>query len=150
MSAPTGPIAVIDVETTGLFPFRHDRVVEIAAVVVQADGHIQREFTTLVNPERDIGPSSIHGLRAEEVLGAPRFHEVAQYFVQALEGCVAIAAHNVRFDRQFLECEFNRIGHAFPDCHALCTLKMGGGKLSDCCRDFGIPFDDAHEARPDL
>jgi DNA polymerase III epsilon subunit-like protein len=33
-----GPIAIIDVETTGLFPLRHDRVVEVAAIVIEDDG----------------------------------------------------------------------------------------------------------------
>lgn len=33
-------IAVIDVETTGLNPFRHDRIVELAAVVINLDGNI--------------------------------------------------------------------------------------------------------------
>jgi DNA polymerase-3 subunit epsilon len=55
----------------------------------------------------------------------------------------------VRFDRQFLECEFTRIGYAFPDCYALCTLQLAGGKLVDCCRDFGVPLDDAHQALAD-
>src|SRR6266513_4842352 len=98
-----GPIAVIDVETTGLFAFRHDRVVEIAAVVVQLDGHIEQEFVSLVNPARDIGPSSIHGLTSEDVLHAPRFEEIAALFLNALRGTVALAAHNVRFDSKFLE-----------------------------------------------
>jgi DNA polymerase-3 subunit epsilon len=70
-------IAVIDVETTGLFPFRHDRVVELAAVVIRSDGEIEREFTSLVNPERDIGPSKIHGLTSEDILCAPKFGEIA-------------------------------------------------------------------------
>ena len=69
-SLSAGPIAVIDVETTGLFPFRHDRVVEVAAVIARADGRIEREFVSLVNPARDIGPSSIHGLTSEDILDA--------------------------------------------------------------------------------
>jgi len=70
-------IAVIDVETTGLFPFRHDRVVEVAAVIIHADGRVEREFVSLVNPARDIGPSSIHGLTSEDILHAPQFGEIA-------------------------------------------------------------------------
>ena len=70
LSLSAGPIAVIDVETTGLFPFRHDRVVEVAAVIARADGRIEREFVSLVNPARDIGPSSIHGLTSEDILDA--------------------------------------------------------------------------------
>ena len=148
MSPPliAGPIAVIDVETTGLFPFRHDRVVEVAAVVVRADGRIEREFVSLVNPARDIGPSSIHGLTSEDILHAPQFAEIAALLLDVLSGSVAIAAHNVRFDRQFLESEFSRLECQLPDCFSICTMQLaGGGRLADCCRDYGIsPEGDAH------
>ena len=134
-----GPIAVVDVETTGLFPFRHDRVVEVAVVIVRADGRIEREFVSLVNPARDIGPSSIHGLTSEDILHAPHFAEIAALVMDVLSGTVAIAAHNVRFDRQFLESEFSRLGCQLPDCFSICTMQLaGGGKLTDCCRDYGF------------
>src|SRR5437773_12044999 len=122
-----GRIAVIDVETTGLFPFRHDRVVEVAAVVVRTDGHVDREFVSLVNPARDIGPSSIHGLTSEDLLYAPRFEEIAALLLNALRGSVAIAAHNVRFDRQFLDSEFSRLDCQLPDCFSLCPMQLAGG-----------------------
>jgi len=147
----SGLIAVIDVETTGLFPFRHDRVIEVAAVVVRADGRIEREFVSLVNPARDIGPSSIHGLTSEDILHAPQFAEIAALLLEALSGTVAIAAHNVRFDRQFIESEFTRLQYSIPDCFSICTMQMaGGGKLTDCCRDYGIPTEgEAHHALAD-
>ena len=50
---------MIDVETTGLFSFRQDWVVELAAVVIRANGGIECEFISLVNPVRDIGQSGI-------------------------------------------------------------------------------------------
>jgi len=37
-------VTVIDVETTGLNTYRHDRVVEIAAVVMQPKEGIQTDF----------------------------------------------------------------------------------------------------------
>src|SRR3989441_11759534 len=151
VSRIAGPIAVIDVETTGLFPFRHDRVVEVAAVVVQVDGHVEREFVSLVNPARDIGPSSIHGLTSEDLLYAPRFEEIAGLILDTLRGTVAIAAHNVRFDRQFLDSEFSRLGCPLPDCLSICTMRLaGGGKLAECCRDYDISLEgDAHHALAD-
>ncbi|MCH8989596.1 MAG: 3'-5' exoribonuclease [Chloroflexi bacterium] len=151
LSLMAGPIAVIDVETTGLYPFRHDRVIEVAAVVVGADWRIEREFVSLVNPERDIGPSSIHGLTSEDILHAPQFGEIAGLLLDVLSGTVAIAAHNVRFDLQFLEREFSRLGHDLPDCFSICTMLLaGGGKLTDCCDDYGIsPEGEAHHALAD-
>ncbi len=151
LSLIAGPIAVIDVETTGLFPFRNDRVVEVAAVVVRADGRIEREFVSLVNPGRDIGPSSIHGLTSEDILHAPQFAEIAALLLDVLSGTVAIAAHNVRFDLQFLESEFSRLGCQLPACYSICTMQLaGGGRLADCCRDYGIsPAGDVHHALAD-
>lgn len=152
LSLIAGPVAVIDVETTGLFPFRHDRVVEVAAVVVRPDGRIECEFVSLVNPARDIGPSSIHGLTSEDILHAPQFSEIAPLLLDVLIGTVAIAAHNVRFDRQFLESEFSRLEYQFPDCFSICTMQLaGGGKLADCCRDYGDPpaEGEAHHALAD-
>jgi DNA polymerase-3 subunit epsilon len=146
-----GPIAVVDVETTGLFPHRHHRIIEIAVVVVSLDGKIWREFVSLVNPMRDIGPSSIHGLNSEDILAAPKFSEIASDIVSSMDGCVAIAGHNIRFDREFLESEFSRIGQVFPPCPQLCTMQLGHrGRLEDCCAEFGIPFEGpAHTALHD-
>jgi DNA polymerase-3 subunit epsilon len=146
-----GPIAVIDVETTGLFPLRHDRVVEIAVVIVQPDGRIEREFVSLVNPVRDIGPSSIHGLTSEDILNAPQFAEIAAHILEVMKGAVAIAAHNVRFDRHFLEAEFLRLGYQLPDCFSICTMELaGGGSLTDCCRDHGFSLEgEPHQALTD-
>ena len=146
-----GPIAIIDVETTGLFPLRHDRVVEVAAIVIEGDGRIVREFVSLVNPARDIGPSSIHALTAEDILHAPQFGEIAGLLVEALQGTVAIAGHNVRFDQQFMESEFSRIGSPVPQCFTICTMQLaGGGRLSECCGDYGIPLSgEAHHALAD-
>lgn len=144
-------VAVIDVETTGLFPFRHDRVIEVAVVVIRTDGRIEREFVSLVNPQRDIGPTSIHGLTSEDVRDAPQFGEIAGSIVDAVRGAVAIAAHNVRFERQFLEHEFSRIGCALPPYHSICTMQLaGGGRLVNCCADHGISWEgEAHHAMAD-
>jgi len=145
------PVAVIDLETTGLFPGRHDRVIELAAVIVGPSGTIEREFVSLVNPGRDLGPTRLHGITAEDLLEAPTFDQVAVHLVGHLDGVVALAAHNLRFDRQFLDSEFARLGVAFPACEGLCTMELGwGGSLSSCCADFGVPVvGDAHHALAD-
>lgn len=144
-------IAVVDVETTGVNPYRHDRIIEVAAVITDSDGDTVREFTTLINPERDLGPTSLHGLSAEDVLGAPRFADIADKLIDAVTDCVAIAGHNVRFDCSFLAQEFERIGWTFPRCHSLCTMHLaGGGKLASVCRDYGVAFEgEAHSALAD-
>lgn len=144
-------VAVIDVETTGLYPYRRDRIVEVAAVVIHPDGQIVREFVSLVNPERDIGPTSIHGLTTSDVMAAPRFADMAGTLLEVVDGCVALGGHNIRFDLAFLAVEFSRLGHVFPGGPLFCTLEMGGGRsLCSCCAHHGIVYDDkAHTALHD-
>lgn len=153
MSDPrdSGLVAVVDVETTGLYPQRNDRIVELAVVVLDLRGRIIREMTSLINPHRDIGPTRIHGLRSEDVIHAPSFEEIASHFIDILQGTVAIAGHNIRFDQQFIEHELMRIKAPIPQFHSICTMQLaGGGKLVNCCEDFGIPFNaEAHHALND-
>ena len=94
--APVQGFAAIDMETTGLSP-RIDRVVEIA--VIQLDRGLSPcgEFATLINPGRDIGATHIHRITARDVVGAPRFEQVAPMLLDLLRGRV-IVAHNVQFD----------------------------------------------------
>jgi DNA polymerase-3 subunit epsilon len=137
-----GKIAVIDVETTGLNPHWHNRIIEIAAVVMKPDGTVQQEFNSLINPERDIGPTSIHGLSSIEIIQAPLFADIAGLLCKELADCVAIAGHNVRFDLDFLRTEFERMGQMFPECSTFCTMRLsGGGSLSTCCSHHQIKFD---------
>lgn len=68
-------IAVVDVETTGLYST--DRVVEVAVVTVDRSGSIVDEFDCLINPLRDPGPSWLHGLTPSALNGAPMFEDIA-------------------------------------------------------------------------
>jgi DNA polymerase-3 subunit epsilon len=143
-----GRFAVVDVETTGLFPRANDRVVEIA--IVQLDGgDISDEFVTLINPQRDVGPTRIHGIAARDVLNAPTFGEVAGDVVRRLTDRVFVA-HNARFDHDFVAAEFARIGCQLPSIPTLCTMQLAcGGSLDSLCNHFNIDRDRAHSALDD-
>lgn len=137
-----GHFAVIDVETTGLNPYRHDRIVEIAAILLSSDGSVVGEFTSLVNPERDVGPTHIHGLSASDVLQAPVFSEVATPLLELLRPAVALVGHNARFDLSFLNLEFRRLGIELPQCEVVDTMHLsGGGTLASCCACHGIEIE---------
>jgi len=69
--------AVVDVETTGFSPRLHDRVIEVAVVRLSPGGLPADEYTTLVNPRRDVGPTHVHGITATEVKDAPTFEQIA-------------------------------------------------------------------------
>ncbi|MBV1779254.1 DNA polymerase III subunit epsilon [Paeniglutamicibacter sp. ABSL32-1] len=153
-----GHFAVIDTETTGLFPGNHDRIAEIAVITMDRSGTILDRWETLINPERDLGKQSIHGIRAKDILGAPRFGDIAQELDWRLSGTLVVA-HNLRFDARFLGAEFHRAGLALPGFflpRGLCTMQMAheylpgaGRSLQDCCDSFGIELHHAHSAGDD-
>jgi DNA polymerase-3 subunit epsilon len=88
--------AVLDFETTGLFP-SHDRVIEVAVVHVDETGTITGQWDTLVNPQRDLGAQRIHHITSAEVMDAPTFAEIAPKLIELLSGRVLVA-HNASFD----------------------------------------------------
>lgn len=148
---------VIDVETTGLSPERGDRVVEIGVVCVSERGAIQRSWSTLVNPQRDVGPTRIHGIRASDVVQAPTFEQLAPYVMRAAAGRT-IVAHNAPFDLRFLASELQRSGIPLPHLplHGLCTMQWSTSfldapsrRLVDCCRASGVELTHAHSAEAD-
>ena len=144
-------IGVVDVETAGLSPSRHTRVVEVAAVVITPDGQVVREFVSLVNPKGDVGPSHIHGIYAKDVKHAPTFPKILGHLIATLQGTTAIAGHNVRFDHEFLLNEFELSGQRFPPAPTLCTMMIGGrATLANSCARHGVTYDgNAHTALDD-
>jgi len=146
---------VLDVETTGLYPGGHDRVVEIAMLRMEGTSVVS-EWSTLVDPRRDIGPTRIHGIAAGDVIGAPQFHQVLGDILEHLHGAVLVA-HNLPFDRRFLQAEFARAEAELPDLPGLCTRSLGSRlqpgqqrrTLTACCERLGIDLPYAHEALSD-
>lgn len=63
--------AVIDLETTGLFPGMHDRIIECAVVLLDHDARYEHSWSTLVNPGRDLGPRSVHGITGRQLVLVP-------------------------------------------------------------------------------
>jgi len=131
---------VVDLETTGLFPQKHDRIIEIGLISLSDTGEIEAEWSTLINPGRDVGPTHIHAITARDILDAPTFQDVAAHVITSLAGRTLVA-HNARFDTQFLDCEFERarLGTR-PPTPSLCTMQLSTSylrgasrKLKDCC-----------------
>ena len=146
--------AVIDLETTGFSPARGDRIIEVGVVLLDDDGVIEQEWTTLVDPQRDVGPTHVHGIRAGDVVGAPAFGDIAAYLVGLLSGRTLVA-HNQEFDLRFLKAELATHGFGVPATFAgLCTMlwsrsAFGASKLSDVCAALEIEHGSAHAALGD-
>ncbi|GAA1643474.1 exonuclease domain-containing protein [Georgenia ruanii] len=149
--------AVVDLETTGLRPGGHDRVVEVGVVLLSPTGEVEDTWSTLVNPERDLGPQDVHGIRAADVLAAPTFADLAGTLTTLLRGRTFVA-HNARFDAGFLTAAYLRVGHAVPLTAetTLCTLRWAGRllpqaprTLAGCCASVGVPLEHHHSALAD-
>ncbi|WP_155990068.1 3'-5' exonuclease [Terrimonas ferruginea] len=109
----TKPLAVIDLETTGV-NLGTDRIIEFAVVKILPDGtRIQKR--KLINPEIAIPATStdIHGITDEMVKDAPPFRQVAQELKQMLDGCDLAGYNSNRFDIPLLIEEFLRAGVVF-------------------------------------
>jgi len=147
-------LAVVDVETTGFAAQGADRIVEIAVVRLSAEGERLDEFETLVNPQRDVGPTKIHGISALDVREAPLFADVAGDVAARMQGAVFVA-HNAEFDRRFVSAEYARLGYDIDPAPCLCTMRLSGlvglegRRLEVCCSECGVPLGHHHSALHD-
>lgn len=109
----THPLAIIDLETTGI-NLGSDRIVEIAIVKILPDGKKQVK-RKLINPEIPISATSvaIHGITNEMVKDAPTFRQVANELKQFLDHCDLGGYNSNRFDIPMLAEEFLRAGMEF-------------------------------------
>jgi len=148
--------AVFDVETTGLFPERHDRIIEIGIVRLDENLEELERWETLVDPERDLGPTRIHGITASDVKGAPKFSELIGDIWHRFE-CAVPVAHNLVFDRRFILAELARAGVELAQFEGICTMQLasragaseGHRELVKLCEFLGICPSSAHSAGHD-
>jgi DNA polymerase-3 subunit epsilon len=140
-------LSVIDVETTGFG--KMDRVVEMAVVVLHGETlEVVDEYDTLINPQRDIGATHVHGITPSMVQAAPTFEEVSSQLADILNDTVLVA-HNLPFDARFLRTEFSRTTLSFDAGAGVCTLKLTGEKLDLACTRYGISIETHHRALAD-
>lgn len=148
---------IVDTETTGLVPAL-DRIIEIGAVKV-VNGQVMEEFDTLINPEIfvPVDTTSITGITSDMLSSSPKFEEVAPKFLDFLGNDFVFVAHNVEFDKGFVNESLMRCNLAKMDVPFLCTVdlakhvhpniaKYGLGNLASL---FGVEMKTAHRAIDD-
>jgi DNA polymerase-3 subunit epsilon len=150
------PLAVVDVETTGLDPAT-DRVIEIA-IVHMCRGELESRWSSLVNPEREVPPEilKITGIDLGPIQAAAPFREVAAQVRARLEGR-AFVAYNLPFDRAFLKGELARAGIAWDPAVTIDPLVFarelqkdaGSKRLGAVAERLGIELKEAHRALAD-
>lgn len=141
-----------DLETTGLY--KSDKIIEIALVVFK-DGKILEEWSTLVNPLRDVGKTNIHGITPSMLSAAPLFEEITNDLFRVINNRVLVA-HNFSFDARMLAQELEQHGKEGDIGKGFCTLIASrrilpgsGDSLKSTCDALGIPSISAHSALGD-
>lgn len=156
------PIAVLDTETTGLYPEMGHRVVEIGVVRLEQWREVG-QLSTLLQPNRamDGRASAVNGITDEDLVNQPSFDAVADELLALLDGAL-IVAHNASFDAGFLGMELYINGRTQPQQPALpnpwlCTLQLarrnfhfGRNNLDHIAHQLGVRSGRSHRALTDV
>jgi DNA polymerase-3 subunit epsilon len=121
-------------------------------------GRLSGTFATLIDPGVPIPPfiSSMTGILKEMIEGAPSFLAVGDELARFI-GDSVLVAHNLPFDRGFLNQEYERnFGFVLAN-PALCTVRLGrrllphlpDRRLDTLAEHYGIRFAARHRALGD-
>lgn len=165
------PLIGFDLETTGT-DIETDRIVTAAVVRLEPDGAVSTERTWLLDPGVVIPEeaAAIHGISTEHArargVPAPRaVEEITQAVAEVLRAGTPLVVMNARYDLSLLDRECRRCGleslgerlGAVPspvvdplviDKH-VDKYRKGKRALHALCAHYGVPLDDAHDARAD-
>lgn len=113
----------VDVETSGFSHIHGGRVIEVAAVALQA-GRIVAEYATLIDVDCLIHPGAarVHGISRRMLQGKPEPEEAWRGFIDFVEDSPLIA-HNIGFDMGFIRHELARLGLSLMN-RSICTLSL--------------------------
>ena len=152
----------IDTETTGVDQPKGDRIIEIAILTFDfATRKLVDRYTQRIDPERPISPGAqaVHGISYSDLVGQPKWEDVAPEVGRRLDAAPLAIAHNMDFDGPFIAGEMVRVGLPPPNPVAFCTMQNGrwatfdgkSPKLAELCFALGVPYDPAkaHEASYD-
>ena len=118
----TGPLAVVDLETTGLSDDRDSEVLEFGILLLDPGGEQLTALQSLVRPRGPL-PRAVQrltGLSPDEVSCAPPIDALAKPVAAALAGRVLVA-HNAGFERHFLS---RFVAPSFADARYLDTQDL--------------------------
>ncbi|PQJ34244.1 DNA polymerase III subunit epsilon [Salinibacter sp. 10B] len=156
MHVSDATFVVTDTETTGT-KAETDRVIEIGAVKV-VDGEIVDRYQQLVNPQRSIPGriTKLTGITTGMVFDAPPMEEVLPEYLDFLDDGV-LTAHNLSFDKGFLDAELDRMGRDPLSNETLCTVRLArrllpgldSKGLSRLVQFYDITVDGRHRALGD-
>ena len=115
---------ILDTETTGLEVQQGHRIIEIGAVLLNDRKKSEEHFHTYLNPSRliDEEASKVHGIMNEDLLDKPYFEEVAEEFLEFVNGSTLVI-HNAAFDVGFLNNELKLASSKYPMLQEICEIE---------------------------
>jgi len=154
-------LAGIDIETTGLLTSDH-RIIEIYIGLWRDDKRIWH-YEQRIDPERAISTDAqkVHGISIHDLLGEPKWGEIAPIVHGILNKVDVYVAHNGQeFDIPFIKKELERVGLQMPEkpildtmLHAIWATSDGKKpKLSELAFACSVDYDPAlaHTASYDV
>ena len=104
-------LIVLDTETTGIEPSEGHRIIEIGCTeIIDREITENNEYQQYIQPDRLVGDSErIHGIKDSFLKGKPKFEEIAEEFLEYIEGATLVI-HNAPFDLGFLNHELKLMG----------------------------------------
>ena len=153
------PLVLFDIETTGFYPEKGDRILSIGAVKMRGSEILQEEtFYSLVQYDKEV-PTTIAELTnitTEEVKEAPPFSDVYVDFLK-FKSESTLVAHHSNHERTFMEYSSSKLlrmpfKHRIIDTSFLFktvnpTLNIVA--LEDLCEHHQIPIEHRHHALGD-
>ncbi|MDA8840672.1 DNA polymerase III subunit epsilon [Gammaproteobacteria bacterium] len=120
----TKKLIVLDTETTGLEIEQGHRIVEVGAVALADRKRTDLHFHSYLNPQRSIDEEAekVHGLSMERLSNEPEFSEIAESFLEFVEGSILVI-HNAAFDLGFLNAELKRASSQYPTLEEICEVE---------------------------
>ena len=120
----TKKLIVLDTETTGLEVEQGHRIIEVGAVTLEDRKRTDLHFHSYLNPQRSIDEEAekVHGLSMERLANEPEFSEIAESFLEFVEGNVLVI-HNAGFDIGFLNAELKRASSNYPTLEEICEIE---------------------------
>ena len=114
---------VLDTETTGLETSLNHRIIEIGCVELIDRRITDNHWHHYINPDREIdaGAFEVHGISNDSLRDKPRFHEVAEEFIDYINGA-ELVIHNAPFDVGFLDHELGKLDQGSQSIGQFCTV----------------------------
>ncbi len=152
-------VVVFDIETTGFYPDRGDKIISVGAVKVRGTTMVEDDgYYSLVHHDQPLTEeiSALTGIQNEQLQSAPTIDQVLAKFYQYVEGRTLVA-HHAQHEKAFMQhiswhvLRTNFI-HRVIDTSFLIKLASPNESLvtlDECCQFFDIPLSTRHHALED-